>query len=79
MHEAVIISDASPLIALADIGELDLLLHLYGRVIITDIVRNEIHTDLPEWIEVSIKYDRKQLQLLSLELDEGVSVRLHWR
>lgn len=71
MHEELVISDASPLIALADIGELELLLHLYQRIVITDIVRNEIHADLPDWIEVSTEYDQKQLQVLSLELDEG--------
>ena len=71
MHEELVISDASPLIALADIGELDLLLHLYQRIVITDIVQNEIQKDLPDWIEVSTDYDQRQLQILSLELDEG--------
>lgn len=71
MHEEVIISDASPIIALADIQELDLLKNLYKRVLITDVIRNEIHAELPDWIEVSQKYDIRQLQVLQLELDPG--------
>ena len=51
--QQVIISDASPLIALIDIGELDLLRLLYENVSITDIVRSEIHADLPQLITVS--------------------------
>lgn len=48
MHETLIIADASPLIALVDIEELELLHRLYERVIVTDIVRGEIHAELPE-------------------------------
>ncbi len=69
--QQVIISDASPLIALIDIGELDLLRLLYENVSITDIVRSEIHADLPQWITVSSNYDLKQFQILKLELDPG--------
>lgn len=81
MPKKIIISDASPLIALADIGELGLLQELYQIVTITDIVRNEIHADLPAWIEVSMEYDLKQFQILSLELDPGEAsaIALHWR
>ena len=51
--------------------ELEILQLLYQRIVITDIVRSEIHADLPEWIEVSTEYDQKQLQILELELDKG--------
>ncbi len=71
MPNELVISDASPLIALADIEELDLLQLLYQRIVITDIVRAEIHADLPEWIEISTDYNNKQLQVLELELDRG--------
>jgi len=71
MPNELVISDASPLIALADIEELEILQLLYQRIVITDIVRSEIHADLPEWIEVSTEYDQKQLQILELELDKG--------
>lgn len=39
MPKKVIISDASALIALVDIGELALLQKLYDQIFITDIVR----------------------------------------
>lgn len=71
MPEQLIISDASPLIALEDIGELGLLQKMYGQVWITDIVQAEIHANLPEWINVSTGYDVKQFDLLKLELDPG--------
>ena len=71
MPEELVISDASPIIALVDIGKLELLQKLYQRVVITDIVRSEVQADLPEWIEVSNEYDQKQFQILQLELDPG--------
>lgn len=71
MPEQIIISDASPLIALADIGKLEILQHLYSNITITDIVRNEIRVDLPDWISVSSNYDPQQMQVLELELDAG--------
>jgi predicted nucleic acid-binding protein len=71
MPEYLVISDASPLIALVAIGRVDLLRHLYQRILITDVVRREIHAALPEWIEVLTDYDAQQYQLLRLELDAG--------
>ena len=41
MPEELIISDASPLIALIDIEQVALLRQMYRRVIVTDVVRNE--------------------------------------
>ncbi|MEI6409112.1 MAG: DUF3368 domain-containing protein [Bacteroidota bacterium] len=71
MREVLVIADASPLIAFVAIGELELLQKLYHKVTITDIVRSEIHADLPAWIEISSEYDPKQFQILQLELDQG--------
>ena len=71
MPEELVISDASPLIAMVDIGEVDMLRKLYRRICITDIIKSEIHAELPEWIEVSAEYDQKQFQILKLELDPG--------
>ncbi|NRB51952.1 MAG: DUF3368 domain-containing protein [Saprospiraceae bacterium] len=71
MPKKVVISDASALIALVDIGELALLQKLYDQIFITDIVREEIHADLPSWIIVSKEYNLKQFQVLKLELDAG--------
>jgi predicted nucleic acid-binding protein len=73
MREVIVIADASPIIALVAIGQLDLLQHLYERIMITDIVRSEIHADLPEWIEVTVNYDRNRFNILQLELDPGES------
>lgn len=71
MPEALIISDASPIISLYEIGHLDLVKKIYYRVVITDIVRREIRIDLPDWIEVSSDYDQQQYELLCLEIDAG--------
>ncbi|WNJ20296.1 DUF3368 domain-containing protein [Pontibacter sp. G13] len=71
MPENLIVSDSSPLIALLDIGYESVLKDLYDRILISDIVRAEIHAEIPEWIEVSDEYDIKQFKLLSLHLDEG--------
>lgn len=71
MPSELVISDASPIIALADIGELELLKLLYDTIVITDLVRSEIHAELPDWIKISTAYDSKQLQILELELDRG--------
>jgi len=38
---------------------------------IEDVVRQEIHADLPNWIEVSSNYDLTQFQILQLELHLG--------
>jgi predicted nucleic acid-binding protein len=73
MPEELVISDASPLIALVGIGRVDLLRQMYQRVLITDVVRGEIHAALPEWIEVSTDYGAQEYQLLCLELDAGAA------
>ncbi|MEM6736169.1 MAG: DUF3368 domain-containing protein [Bacteroidota bacterium] len=71
MPEQIIISDASVLIALADIGKLEILRELYNNITITDVVRNEVHAELPDWVIVSTNYDPQQMQVLELELDAG--------
>ena len=71
MHDELVIADASPLIALIEIGELELLQKLYQNVSVTDIVRDEVHADLPSWITICTEYDQKQFQILQLELDPG--------
>lgn len=53
MPSELIIADASPLIAFHAIGELNLLQELYQKVYITDIVKNEVHADLPPWIIIT--------------------------
>ena len=47
----IIVSDASPLSALAEIGELNCLRHLYGRVLIPETVRRECsHRRTPRFL-----------------------------
>jgi len=53
----LVIADASPLIALTDIGRLSLLKYLFGEVVITDVVRQEVLSELPDWIIVEHSYD----------------------
>ncbi|MGH1433593.1 MAG: DUF3368 domain-containing protein [Lewinella sp.] len=67
----LVISDASCLIALEDIGELRILHGLFSQVVVTDIVREEIQAELPSWIKVSKDYEARELEILKLELDMG--------
>lgn len=67
----LVISDASPIIALDDIGKLFLLKELFGRVVVTDVVRDEILVELPKWIEVVKDYDQTAYLSLKQELDPG--------
>ncbi len=67
----LVISDASPIIALDDVGKLSLLKELFGRVVITDVVRDEVVADLPEWIEVVKEYDHTAYLSLKQTLDPG--------
>jgi predicted nucleic acid-binding protein len=67
----LVISDASCIIALEDIGELRILKGLFSQIVVTDIVRNEIQAELPDWIKVSKDYEERELKILELELDTG--------
>ncbi|WP_020539041.1 DUF3368 domain-containing protein [Lewinella cohaerens] len=67
----LVISDASCLIALEDIGELRILRGLFSQIVVTDIVREEIQAELPSWIKVSKDYEARELEILKLELDMG--------
>ena len=49
---SIVISDASCLIALNNIGSLNVLKDLYNEVIITNEVKNEFNESLPNWIKI---------------------------
>ncbi len=67
----VVISDASCLIVLSNIGELDLLSLLYGQVYITPEIEREFGEDLPSWIIVETVQDKACQKRLETTLDVG--------
>ena len=75
-----IVSNTGPLIALASIGQFDLLRNLFGRIIVPPAVRAEVQdkTSLAaltaaKWIVVQPAQDMLAVQLLRDELDAGES------
>ena len=77
-----VVSNTSPIINLAAIGQLELLRHLYGNIIIPQAVYEEIairgagepgatEVQSLEWIAKYTVNDRTLINLLSLELDPG--------
>jgi len=69
--DKIIISDTSCLIALSNIGLLEILKDLYQEVIITKEVQAEFGWNLPEWIIVSeVKNKDKQAEIEKL-VDKG--------
>lgn len=78
----IVVSDSSPLIALAAIGRLELLELLYGTVLIPESVHREINAgglgapgiaelSAASWIAVRSLSDRAFASSLRSELDEG--------
>ena len=78
----IVVSNTSPILNLAVIGQLDLLQMLYDRVTVPQAVYDEIvveGTDLPgaeevkaaRWIEARQPSDRGVVASLELELDRG--------
>jgi predicted nucleic acid-binding protein len=68
-----IISDTSCFIILNNIGELDLLKKIYGRVITTIDIAIEFGDELPEWVEIISVKDKYRQQLLEMQIDKGES------
>ncbi len=68
-----IISDTSCFIILANIGELELLHKLYGKIVTTLDIATEYGETLPEWVEIVNTIDKSKQQLLELQLDKGES------
>ena len=66
-----IISDTSCLIILNNIGELELLPKIYGRIITTSEVANEYGELLPEWIEIKSVKDKNKQKIFENEVDKG--------
>jgi predicted nucleic acid-binding protein len=67
----IIISDTSCLIALSNIGLLNILKDLYQEIIITQDVKDEFGEKLPEWIVVlTVKNTGRQTEI-ETRLDKG--------
>lgn len=69
----VVIADASCLIVLTKIGELDVLRRLYGTVLTTPVVAAEFGRPLPEWLHLESARDTRKEQELARQLDAGES------
>ena len=80
----IVVSNTSPIVNLAVVGQLDMLRRLYGKVFIPQAVYDEIvvvgagRAGAPEvktagWIEARQARDRVLFTSLQLELDEGES------
>lgn len=78
----IVVSDASPLIALAAVEKLDLLRTLYGEVLVPSAVFDEVtairqtapgadEVRTSEWIRVRTVENRALVEALALELDAG--------
>lgn len=67
----VFVADASPLIVLQNIRELDLLKKLFGEVSITGEVETEFGLDLPDWIKVIEVQEKTKQSVLNLFLGRG--------
>ncbi len=68
-----IISDASCLIVLTNIGELELLHKIYSSILTTPEIAIEYGEALPEWVEIGTASDKYRQQLLEMQIDKGES------
>lgn len=66
-----VIADASCLIVLANIGELDLLRRTFGRVTITPAVQEEYGSAIAEWMQVRSPRTTSGMKDLLEELGRG--------
>jgi len=77
LYNNVIISDTSCLIALSNIGQLELLKKLFGRVTITPEVLDEFtkkyNEKIPEWIDIKEVKNKEKVIKLNTDLGLGES------
>ena len=71
MSEIIIIADTSCLIGLKNIGQLNLLRSVFGKIVITPEVSVEYEEAIPEWFQIQAVADAKKQEILELELDKG--------
>ena len=68
-----IISDTSCFIILTNIGELNILQKVYGKIITTPDIADDYSQPLPEWVEIVTVKDKYRQQLLEMQIDKGES------
>ena len=66
-----IFSDTSCLIALSNVGKLEILNNLFGEVVITGIVATEFKTKLPDWLIIKEVHNQAKQLELEKHLDKG--------
>ena len=69
--QKIILSDASCLIVLEKIGELELLHIVFGEIVATGEVAAEYGLPLPVWISVRNPRDENYRQILEASVDKG--------
>ena len=69
--QKIIISDASCLILLEKINELELLHKLFGIIITTPEVATEFGLPLPSWIEIKTPFNKNYQLIIQSSLDIG--------
>lgn len=87
----IVISDNSVLSCLAEIGELDLLPRLYGKVTVTETIRREavhssapdnlrrLFSEMPEWISVVPDELEYLEETNALDSGEASAITLAWQ
>ncbi|MCC6328492.1 MAG: DUF3368 domain-containing protein [Acidobacteria bacterium] len=71
MIRSIVIADASSLIALDNISELDVLRRLYNAIIVTPEVAGEYGLETPAWIHIRAASNRSRRHLEASRLDSG--------
>ena len=72
MPEQITVSDTSSLIALVNIGEIEILKTIYHNVVITPEIAEEFGLEIPDWIKIERANDETKMRL-NLDLDKGES------
>lgn len=66
-----IIADTSCFILLDKIGELELLLKLFGSITTTHEIASEFGKKLPDWVSIEAVTNKEQQQIIELVIDKG--------
>lgn len=68
---AAVISDSSCFIALLNIGRVEILRAVYGHVITTPVVAQEVGRELPDWVELRQATDSEAFGRFLSRVDRG--------